>query len=108
MPPPLSPIWILVPVLVMLLCVMVMGTIDLVKQGRLRGYSIGTHFLAVSALVGMVLIGHFMPPRWHNGGKYWLTGICFMLYIGFGAVTKKWPAPTQEKRWKKAIKRSLS
>ncbi len=104
MPPSLLPDWVLVTAF--FLCAWVKLHADLVKTGRLKSYSIVTHFIATGSLVGIVLIGHFMPLRWHGGGKFWLIASCYLLMMVFGSVTKKLPAQSEAKRWKKTMKRS--
>ena len=77
------------------------GTVDLVRQGRLRGYSIATHAIGGFCMASEVFVGVFVSAGWRHSGKYWIMAGCFALGFLLLALTKKLPVKPVEKKWKK-------
>ncbi len=102
-PAPLLPDWAVPAALVA--WAFVSAHVQMVRQGRLKGPSIVTHFCGTAALAGIPFIEFFVPWHWCGGAKLLLIGTCFALMVLFMAVTKKSPAPSEPKRWRKTSRR---
>lgn len=81
----------------LLLWAFVKAHVDMVKQGRLRGYSIVTHFLAMTCLAGQVFVFFYVPEHWKHGAKWGVDAGCWLMCIALMAVTRKWPAQVEAK-----------
>lgn len=82
--------------------------VQMVKQGRLRGHSVVTHFCGTAAVACIPFIEWFVPWHWHGGAKVLLIGGCFGLMVPFMAGTKKSPVPPEPKRWRKSSRRGTA
>lgn len=61
MPPPLLPGWGVPAALVA--CLLIFVHVQLIRQGRLKGPSIVTHFCAVAAIACIPFVDFYVPAR---------------------------------------------
>jgi len=103
MPPPSS---IFVAGIIAAVGLLIVSHFWLVRQGRLVGKNIATHFIAIVAGSCAPFIEFFVPLNWHGGAKVLLITGCLVTMAFFGGLTRRLSPQPKQKRWKKAAKRT--